>query len=298
MRGGGRLRAALAGTWLLLATASTAQIHHHEPAPWSAMADSASRRGVIISYADMPGTESGWRGQRVGLLLRFPLGEGGLLYLRGSYVRMETRGRSLFDRWPELLADDPDAGLPAEEADDALRNAFGPPELGTIVPLTLPLLGPGAAAFQVGLPFGKESLYPLSSRALAMSIDWRRADIAVGPLVATGRVGWEISLDASGDVFAPEAFPDGLRWGAELGVPWTDERGVRVAWSARELEADRHQRRAELQAWLPLASRHRVWVEVLRELGVRRHRLADWTVQVALDLRGLLGDDPEPRKMP
>lgn len=275
---------------------ASAQIHHLDPLPFSAAADSASRRGVVLAFEAMPGTEPGWRAERARLLIKVPIGERGLAYLQGSYTRLEIDGLSLFERWPGL-APVPEAGEedprddPFDADEGSLRNGFGPPELGVIFGLDLPALGPGLAAFQVSLPFGREVLYPLSSRALVLVLDWQREAIALGPLAVTARVGWEIALDASGDHFVPEAFPDGPRWGLDLGYPRTAPRGVSLGWSARELEADRHQRQAVLTGWWPLAERHRLWLGIVRDLGVRQHRLADWTLTVGFDFRGLL--DPE-----
>jgi hypothetical protein len=134
-------------------------------------------------------------------------------------------------------------------------------------------------------------LYPYSSRALALGLDWRRRAIAVGPLTVSPFVGWEINLDASGETFAPEAFPDGPRWGLEVGVPWTSPHGVSIRARARELEAHRHERRLELTGWMPLASRHRLWLQISHGPGHCRHLFAEWMATLTFDMRGLLAPD-------
>lgn len=289
---------ALGGILGLAVLPARAQVHRLDPFPWSALADSTSRSGVVVSWDLDLGGDAGWRGQRLGLALRIPVGRSGLVYLGGHYTRLESEGGGALVRWPDLRAEDLTAEDAAAWPGEALQEDFGQPEVGLLMPMGLPLLGAGAGAFAVRLPFGKEELYPLESRAMALRVGWRRQGLDLGPWQLSGRVGWEVALDASGEVFAPEAFPDGFRYGVEVGSPAVRTRGASLGWQARELSEGRHLRQAVAEAWAEVAGRHRVRVTVVRELGVTRHRLADWRVGVSLELRRPLPAAEEQGNLP
>ena len=140
---------------------------------------------------------------------------------------------------------------------------------------------------QALLPFGKEELYPLVTRALVLRFDWRRQAVRLGPLALDARVGWEVALDASGDVFGPGAYPDGLRYALGCGSTATAPRGLLLSWLARELASDRDQRRLGLRAWTALGGDHRLQLSVQREVGTPAHRIGDWTVAASFHLAGL-----------
>lgn len=259
-------------------------------APWAAVADTAGRGGADLAWQRGLGGEPRWRTDRLSLTLRFPVGSRGVAYVRGSYVRLDVGDQPALSRWPDRLVEEP-AIDPNTWPGEALIEDFGQPEAGLIMPMSLPWLGPGDTALQMTTPFGKDETYPLSSRALVLRLDWRRQDLALGPVVLGARVGWEIAMDASGDVYDEVAFPDGLRFGVGVGLPLTRERGFRVGWAARELSDGRHSRRAEASAWTTTGAGHRLRLLILRELGARSHRLTDWRVGLAFELRR---SDPGP----
>jgi hypothetical protein len=60
---------------------------------------------------------------------------------------------------------------------------------------------------------------------------------------------------------------------------------------ARELESHRHERRLELTGWMPLASRHRLWLQVSHGPNHCRHLFAEWMATLTFDMRGLLTPD-------
>jgi len=261
------------------------QVHELDPVPWSALADSTSRAGVVMSWDLKLGGEHRWRSQRLGLALRLPVGAAGMFFLRGHHVRMETGNGGALERWPTLraddLSDDAAAGWPGED----LIEDFGQPEAGLLIPLSVPWLGPGDGAVTVRLPFGKEELYPIESRALMLRVEWRRRAIAVGPLELSGWLGRESAFDASGEVFVPEAFPGGWRHGVDLGLPPSRRWGLSLGWQARELANDRHLRRALAEAWVEIPGHHRLRLTTVRELGATTHRFADWHLGIGLELR-------------
>lgn len=275
----------VAGIQFFLATPTSGQVHELDPFPWSALADSTSRAGLMMSWDLKLGGEQRWRSQRLGLELRVPVGTAGMIFLRGHHVRLETGTGGALQRWPDLRADDLSEEDAADWPGEKLVEDFGQPEVGLAIPLPLPWLGPGDGAFTVRLPFGKEELYPIETRALVLRVEWRRRAVAIGPLGLSGWLGRESSFDASGDVFVSEAFPDGFRYGIDLGLPPTRHRGVSVGWQARELANDRHLRRAVAEAWADIPGRHRLRVSVVRELGATVHRFADWHLGVGLELR-------------
>lgn len=282
------------GVSLCLVAPVAGQVHELDPVPWSALADSTSRAGLVMSWDLKLGGEQRWRGQRLGLELRVPVGEAGMLFLRGHHVRFETGNGGALQRWPSLrvddeLSDDVAVGWPGEH----LIEDFGQPEVGMLIPLSLPWLGPGDGAVAVRLPFGKEELYPIETRALVLRIEWRHRGIALGPVGVSGWLGRESAFDASGDVFVSEAFPGGFRYGIDLGMPSTRSRGLSLGWQARELANDRHLRRAVAEAWVDVPGRHRVRMSVVRELGATVHRFADWHVGIGLELRRPVAVDDE-----
>ena len=200
----------------LWAGSARAQVLDLQEAPWAAVADTAGRGGADLTWERGLGGEPRWRTDRLGLTLRFPVGARAVAYLRGSFVRLDVGDQPVLGRWPDRLADEPeiDAGTwPGE----TLIKDFAQPEVGLLLPMRLPLLGPGDAALQMTTPFGKDESYPLSSRALVLRLDWRRHDLVLGPVALGPRIGWEIAMDASGDVFDEVAFPDGLRFGVHRG---------------------------------------------------------------------------------
>jgi len=285
-------RCALVLLALLCALPAAAQIHLQTDAPWAAVADTAGRGGADFVWDRGLGGEPRWRTDRLELTIRFPVGARAVAYLRGSYVRLDTGDAPALSRWPGILSEEPTIDVGTWPGESLLED-FGQPELGLLVPSRLPWLGDGDAALQVTAPFGKDETYPLSCRALVMRLEWRRRELALGPVSISGRVGWEIAMDASGDAFGSEAFPDGLRFGVTAGTALAAPRGWTVGWAARELSGGHHSRRAEASAWTSTATGHRARLFVIRELGARSHRITDWRLGLAFELRRPPAEDED-----
>lgn len=266
-------------------------------APWAAMADTTGRGGADVAWERGLGGEPRWRTDRLSLTFRIPVGSSALAYVRGSVVRLDVGDQPVLDRWPDRLADEPDID-PATWPGEQMIHGIGQPELGFLMPMGLPMVGPGDTALEVTLPFGNDKTYPLASRALVLRMDWRRHELAIGPVSLAARVGWEVALDASGEVYDEKAFPDGLRYGLESGTPLSADRGITVGWAARELSDGHHSRRVEASAWTTMSGGHRLRLTVLRELGARSHRMTDWCVGLAFELRRLVVDTPDAPDMP
>ncbi len=277
----------------LLAAPATAQIHHLEDLPWHAAADSSNRRGVLVSWDQFRDSDTHWRTDRFSVTALMPTGEQGVFFVRAGYLRFDTADARVFDRWPRLRAVDDDGASVADEdwPGESMVGGFAQPALGLIVPFGAPGLGAGNLGLQVGLPIGSDELYPLASRSLPLIVDWRRPWSGVASLFGAVRVGYEQTLDSSGDELDAEAFPDGLRYGLELGTDPQRDRGLVVDWAARELASGHHSRRLQLSGWLPAGAGTVVRLHLARDLGGRADRYATWTIGLSWSLAGLPRDD-------
>lgn len=274
---------------------AAAQIHHVEDPPWHALGSDALRRGVEMTWQQVREPRSGWHTDRLGLTFLAPLGERGLFFLRGQYIRFDTAGSSALARWPHIGAKGPES---VDNADpewpfESIINDFARPELGLILPWRLPLLGEGHLGLQAGLPIGTDRLYPMSAGCLPLALDWRAIRGGSTGWRAAGRIGVERTFSSSGDDLDEGAFPGGLRYGFEFGRRHDQSHGVNMAWSARELDGGRHARRLEFSGWLPVGRKHFLRLHVARDLGRQTDRLATWTVGVAWHLAALLQDDEQ-----
>ncbi|HOX25809.1 MAG TPA: hypothetical protein PLL30_10430 [Candidatus Krumholzibacteria bacterium] len=276
----------------LESTPALAQIHHADEVPWYAAADTASRRGASFSYDQFRDPDTHWRADRVGLCFLLPFGERGAFFVKEDYWRFDTAGFAALERWPharEIDLEDPEAVDP-DWPGETMIAGFGRPELGLVAPLRLPLLGRGDLGLLVGLPIGRDELYPMSASCLAARVDWRRPIDLVADLQGALRIGWEGTSAANGEQLASSAYPDGPRFGVELGSRLAARRGLTVAWSARELAGGPHSRRLQITGWLPVAGGHAVQLQVARELGGKADRYAVWIVGLGWRLAGLPRD--------
>jgi hypothetical protein len=264
---------------------ASAQVHHLAEAPWQALAGDSWRRSVEMSWQQALEPDSGWRVDRLGLTILMPMGQRSLAFVRADYLRFDTGDRPVFSRWPQLLPEEGDPDWPYE----TIINNFGRPEFGVLLPLTLPLAGPGDLGFQVGLPIGTDRLYPQSAACIPLRADWRRIVATTRSLQVAVRLGFESTFSTIGDDLAPAAYPDGWRWAFVAGSVQERPRGWQLAWTARELQDARNDRNLNLSGWLPLPDGHRLVLQVARAIGDRDDRSATWvyglTWRVALPMR-------------
>jgi hypothetical protein len=257
-----------------------AQVHHLQDIPWHVVGGESRRLGVELTWVQYREPRYRWHADRVGIGFYIPLGGRGCFFLREDYMRFDTAGRSVFDRWPMARSADleePDPG-DSDWPYESIINGFGRPEIGLVLPLNVPLLGHGHLGMRGGLPIGTNRLYPLSAGCLPLSADWRASRRISGFLEAAARIGYERTFASSGDELHESAFPQGWRYGFEIGTRVDRSRGVSISWSARELEGGRHLRRLALGGWLPLGQGHKVRLLAVRDLGDPVHRLSTWTV--------------------
>ena len=143
---------------------------------------------------------------------------------------------------------------------------FGQPELGLLFPLDLPR-GPRARGVAGGTSLRQGGALSVSSRALALGLDWRRqrhrdGSAAVEPLRRLGDRPRRQRQD-----LRPGAYPDGPRYAVEVGS--LDISLTGSACERRRANSSRiaSQRRLELTGWIPLAGDHRLWLAGLARGG-------------------------------
>jgi hypothetical protein len=121
----------------------------------------------------------------------------------------------------------------------------------------------------------------MSSAALPLRVDWRRAVGRPGGLVGAVRIGFEHTFDSGKEYLRAEAFPGGLRYGLELLLFSRPDRGLTLAWSARELTDGHHSRRLSLSGLLPLGGGNGLELRLARELGGTADRYATWIAGIS-----------------
>jgi len=287
------LGALLAGS--LAPGAAQAQFHHLQELPWPAAADTSQRRGVQIGWTHHVDGHTGWRSDRMGLTLTFAAGTSSVAFVRGGFLRTDTAGLRAAERWPGLLQTGEDAEADPGWPDETTSLGFDRPEAGVLLPLRLPGLGAGHLGLLAGLPVGRDALYPFSAPCIPLLAEWRRS-WPLGPdLRLTARGGREQTIASTRDVLEAAAFPSGWRYGVAVGTPEDVRRGVQLGWAARELAAGHHRRAARLRGWWQAAPGSVLQLDVVRDLGGRAERFAEWTVALTwrvagLDLTGAGGD--------
>lgn len=277
-------------------TAVVAQVHQIDDAPWPLFDAGGPRGGVALSWQRARDDATRWRLDRLGFLVLMPAGERSLMYLRVSYLRLDTADLPALARWPQIRHESlapPQPGRPDWPA-EAIVNGVGRPEFGFMTPLKLPLAGPGALSLLAGLPLGSDRVYPVAASCLPLVADWRRTVTIAPALHLDARLGWEQTFSFLADEIDGDAFPSGWRHGARLGSPADHKRGLWLGYAARELTAGRHQRDVMLGGWLPIGGRHRMLLHASRSLDDRDHRWAAWSLTVTWHLAGLLADTTEP----
>lgn len=274
---------------LLLTNPTTAQIHHVSDMPWYAMADSTARRGAAFSWDQYHDGDTGWRTDRLGLELVVPFGERAVFVVQAGYLRFDSAELKALERWPDLrqVSEDGSSNVSEDWPGESMVNGFDRPELGILVPLKLPVLGQGDFGLLIGLPVGRDELYPMSSACVPARLDWRRPMMLGARGAAAVRVGYEQTFSSSREQLSEDAFPSGFRYGVELSTDRYSRRGVGVEWAARELTEGHHSRRLQLTGWIPLKEGHTLELSLGRELGGKAHRYATWIFGINWRFGGL-----------
>ncbi len=278
---------------LSLSMPAIAQIHHLDDMPWHALADSMARRGAAFSWHQFHDGDTDWRTDRLGIELLVPFGERAVFVVQAGFLRFDSAELLVFDRWPHLreAAEDGTSEVSEDWPGQSMVNGFDRPELGLLVPLKLPVVGQGGFGLLVGLPVGRDELYPMSSASIPIRLDWRRPWSMGSRLAAAVRVGYEHTLSSSREKLHEEAFPSGFRYGVELSTDRLSRRGVGIEWAARELSKGRHSRRLRLTGWIPLQEGHTLELSLGRELGGKADRYATWILGISWRFGGLTTEE-------
>jgi len=267
---------------VLVAATASAQIHRLDDAPWYTLTDSLSRRGAALSYDQFRDADTHWRTDRLGLLLHMGLGEHAVFYVTAGYLRFDTAGLSVLERWPHLAQPNDIGEVDTDWPYETMINGFDRPELGLLFPLLA-----GDVALVAGLPVGRDELYPMSAASLPLRLDWRKTFDPAGALAGAVRFGYEHTFDSGRDFLTAAAFPNGFRFGVELDLIRKSQRGMKLEWSARELEHGHHLRRLRLTGWLPLGDRNVLELHLARDLGGKADRYATWIAGITWRLAAL-----------
>jgi hypothetical protein len=254
--------AALVLACLPLAAPLAAQVPHLDPLPWPDVADTLAARALEVSWDRFDDGESGWSADRVGLTGLLAAGGRARLFLRMHSLGLDTADRPVLARWPQLAGEDADEGWPGESQ----VAGFGRPEVGLIGPLRLPLLGDGRYALALGLPVGRDQLYPLAAASMPFRLAWRR-DLALGGAWRAALTGELLQhMDSAREYLEADAFASGHVLSGELGLRAGARRGFLLCWRETRVEG-RTSSLAGLRAWLPWGERHALGLAVQRELG-------------------------------
>jgi hypothetical protein len=254
--------AALALACLPLAAPLAAQVPHLDPLPWPDAADTLTARTLEVSWDRFDDGRNGWAADRVGLAGLLSAGGRARLFLRMHFLNLDTAERTALERWPQLAGEDADEGWPGESQ----VAGFGRPEVGLIGPLRLPLLGTGRYGLALGLPVGRDQLYPLSAASMPFRLAWRR-DLSPGGSWRAAITGELLQhMDSAREYLEADAFASGHVLSGELGLRGGSRRGLLLCWRETRVEG-RTSSLAGLWAWLPWGERHALGLAVQRELG-------------------------------
>jgi len=266
--------------------AARAQIPYLDPLPWSAAADTSGRRSLEVSWDRFDDQEFHWSADRVGLTGLLASGEHTRLFLRMHYLSLDTDGHPALGRWPSLRGEDADPGWP----DEAQIVGFGRPEIGLLGRLRLPLLGPGRYGLALGLPIGRDQLYPLSDASMPLRLAWRRELGGGSPWRLSLTVQGLQHMDSAHDFLEPAAFPSGVIYSGAVGWRRGPHRGLELSWRESHLEG-RRSALLGLQGWLPWGDRNALGIAVRRELAGSAER--PFGTQVTLAWRLVSAPAPE-----
>ena len=235
---------------LAVVPAGLAQLPHLDPVPWLAPGDSLSGRSLLLQWDRFDDERFHWQANRLGLTGLLSTGNRSRIFFRMHYLAFTAGDSSSLARWPHLVGEDADEDWPAESQ----LVGWGRPEVGLVTQLGLPLLGWTQCAIALGLPVGRDQLYPFSAASVPVRLYLRKELRLTGGwhlgLVA-GRI---LHLDSGRDFLDPAAFPSGhdlvvdLRWQYAAGraLTW---------WLSEERAGDGRSTRLGCQFWIPSGSR-------------------------------------------
>lgn len=267
---------------------ASAQIPYHDPLPWYVPPDSTFSRYLDVSLDRFEDADTHWQGNRVGLTAEMRAGRRPLFYFRAYLLAFNTAALPALQRWPGIAGEEAEAGWPFETR----MVGFANPELGLMAPFSLLLLGKTWLGLAVGLPIGKEKLYPMSSASFPLRAALKKDLTLFAPLHLNLVGGAVVDLDSSDEILDSDAFPDGFWLGASL--VWL--RGARGWLSLSVREESRQERRSTqvgLDWWIPLRFGHSFAVGIRRELRDTSQRPFQTQVTLTWRLQGPEGGEAQ-----
>jgi hypothetical protein len=193
--------------FLLPASGTLAQIPYLEALPWSEASDSLTGGLALFHWERFADAHTGWHADRVGVTGLVPL-SGAAIFFRESFVLFDTDNLSALRRWPEIAGEETTTDWPGERQ----ISGWGRPEVGMFGLVDLPLLPPSQLALALGLPAGRDDLYPFSSVSVPARLGLRRVFKPAAEWQAAVSLTGILELDSGGEQLQPGAFPSGAGW--------------------------------------------------------------------------------------
>ena len=266
-----------------LARQAAAQIPYLDRIPWpdlmaSFPTDSTTASGaaapintVMIGLDRFWDTDTRWSTNRLALTGLVAAGKSGQFILRTSYVSFDTAELKMLDRWPDLRGEDAEAGWPGESRVVGL----GRPELGAVGRFRLPALGHWWYGLLVGLPIGRDQLYPMSAASIPIQVDLRKP-FQLGAyfnLALTAGPIWH--LDSSREFLDPAAFLDGGHFSIAFQWRQNRRRSLTIGFDLSSFER-RTSRKLGLRYWVPIASYDAFGLSFDWEMAGTEHRASQF----------------------
>lgn len=268
---------ALLATLLLAAQAAgvRAQIPYLDPIPWVKTTAQIGQEAILFNLDRCWDTRTDWTATRLGVTGLLRAGRSGTFFLRVWYVAFDSGDLPVLERWPDVRGPDAEPDWPGE----ARSVGLGRPELGAVGQFSLYKLGAWWYGVGVGLPIGRDQLYPISAASIPVQLDVRKS-LNLSSSVQLALYGGPIwHFPSSRDKLSEEAFPNGFHGAADvhwvLGERRTLTGGVNVA----DFQG-RSSIRLRLRYWLPIGADDAFGVETAWELGDTENRPAEVFVAI------------------
>jgi hypothetical protein len=252
---------------LLGASGARAQIPYLDPIPWVVATAKVGQESFLVGLDRFWDSRTDWSANRLGVTGLLRAGRGGTFFLRTSYAAFDSGDLPLFTRWPAARGPEAAAAWPGE----ARSVGLGRPELGAVGQFHLSPLGAWWYAVGVGLPIGRDQMYPLSAASIPVRIDLRRSFRVATPLelACYGGPIWHFS--SSGDALSDEAFPNGFHVAADLQWVMGERRSLTGGADFAAFHG-RSSFRLRVRYWMPVGADDAFGVEAAWELGDREQR--------------------------
>ncbi len=274
---------------LLVATSRcVAQIPFSDRPFWYTQIDSTSQRAVVFSWDRFFDEQTDWVCNRMGISGILPTGDYGIFFLRMHWVSFDSGDLQALDRWPDLRAE---SAVAPEEPDaydwpyERRMVGYGRPDLGLINRLRLPLLSEFQYGIALGLPVGRDRLYPFSAADIPIQCELRKQLSLDSHRQLTLLYGWIKDIDSSRDFWQPEAFPAGTRYGARFAWRFGPRRLVAVS-LIEESFPEMRSSRLGFRYEMPTGDRHSFAIDCEREIIGTLYRPAATYVRLLWCLRG------------